>query len=165
MAQQFADPRAGARPPLRPQCHERIQHRRRKHTELADIQPPALFELPEVEHVIADRDADARRQPVLCREHAVGEILNREVGRGTDVDEGTKGGVVGMGHSLSCLLHFSIEQTLLRHSGMRHRTRVYPSSAISLSKSATVDLDAQARNPYSLSWLWIPGSRLRRAPE
>jgi hypothetical protein len=27
-----------------------------------------------------------------------------------------------------------------------------------LSKSATADLDAQARNPYSLSWLWIPGS-------
>jgi hypothetical protein len=29
---------------------------------------------------------------------------------------------------------------------------------MSLSKSATADLDAQARNPYSLSWLWIPGS-------
>jgi hypothetical protein len=24
---------------------------------------------------------------------------------------------------------------------------------------------AQARNPYAGSWLWIPGSRLRRAPE
>src|SRR5260221_10518980 len=24
---------------------------------------------------------------------------------------------------------------------------------------------AQARNPYSRSWLWIPGSRRRRAPE
>ena len=34
-----------------------------------------------------------------------------------------------------------------RHSGMRHRTRVYPSSALSLSKSATADLEAQARNP------------------
>jgi hypothetical protein len=44
-------------------------------------------------------------------------------------------------------------------SWMRHRPRVYPSSAISLSKSATADLDAQAWNPYSLSWLWIPGSR------
>src|ERR1700712_138983 len=30
---------------------------------------------------------------------------------------------------------------------MRHRTRVYPSSAISLPKSATADLDAQTRNP------------------
>src|SRR5882757_5348256 len=56
-------------------------------------------------------------------------------------------------------------------SWMRHRTRVYPSSAISLSKSATADLDAQARNPYSPPWLWIPGSRgaepvigRRRAP-
>src|SRR6195256_1554863 len=47
-------------------------------------------------------------------------------------------------------------------SWMRHRTRVYPSSAISLSKSATADLDAQARNPYSRSWLWIPGSRFAR---
>src|ERR1039457_4998522 len=45
---------------------------------------------------------------------------------------------------------------------MRHRTRVYPSSAISLSKSATADLDAQARNPYSRWWLWIPGSRFAR---
>src|SRR5712672_2339258 len=44
-------------------------------------------------------------------------------------------------------------------SWMRHRTRVYPSSATSLSKSATADLDAQARNPYSRRWLWIPGSR------
>src|SRR6201747_2568124 len=34
-----------------------------------------------------------------------------------------------------------------RHSGARHRTRVYPSSAISLSKSATADLDARTRNP------------------
>ena len=33
----------------------------------------------------------------------------------------------------------------LRHSGMARR--------------------GQARNPYSRSWLWIPGSRLRRAPE
>src|SRR5260221_4557425 len=47
---------------------------------------------------------------------------------------------------------------------MRHRTRVYPSSAISLSKSAIADLDAQARNPYSRSWLWIPGSLVSLAP-
>jgi hypothetical protein len=33
------------------------------------------------------------------------------------------------------------------------RVRQYHSS-----KSATADLDAQARNPYSRSWLWIPGS-------
>jgi hypothetical protein len=42
--------------------------------------------------------------------------------------------------------------------GCAIRTRVYLSSAISLSKSATADLDAQARNPYSLRWLWIPDS-------
>jgi hypothetical protein len=33
---------------------------------------------------------------------------------------------------------------------------------LSLSKSATADLDAQARNPYTRSWLWIPGSRFAR---
>jgi hypothetical protein len=31
-----------------------------------------------------------------------------------------------------------------------------------LSKSAAADLDAQARNPYFLSWLWIPGSLAKR---
>jgi hypothetical protein len=31
-----------------------------------------------------------------------------------------------------------------------------------MSKSATADLDAQARNPYSRRWLWIPGSRFAR---
>src|SRR5439155_12168232 len=44
--------------------------------------------------------------------------------------------------------------TARRHSsfvipGCANRIRVYPSSAISWSKSATADLDAQARNPYS----------------
>src|SRR6266478_3729733 len=48
--------------------------------------------------------------------------------------------------------------------GCATRTRVYPSSAISLSKSATADLDAQARNPYSLQGLWIPGSLVSLAP-
>src|SRR5665213_61875 len=41
--------------------------------------------------------------------------------------------------TVSCLLKFLRGKTYLRHSGMR--------------------LLAQARNPYSLSWLWIPGSR------
>ena len=60
MAQQLADPRPGARPDFRPQRHEGIQHRCRKDAEFADIQPAVLFELPKIEHVIADRDADAR---------------------------------------------------------------------------------------------------------
>src|SRR6202022_1547493 len=47
---------------------------------------------------------------------------------------------------------------------MRHRPRVYPSSAISLSKSATADLRRQARNPYSPRGLWIPGSLVSLAP-
>src|SRR3979490_667185 len=57
----------------------------------------------------------------------------------------------GIGSSYDCVI-----------PGCATRTRVYPSSAISLSKSATADLDAQARNPYSRSWLWIPGSRFAR---
>ncbi len=50
------------------------------------------------------------------------------------------------------------------HSGMRHRTRVYPSSAISLSKSATADLDAQTR--YSRIVVMDFGfARFAHAPE
>src|SRR5229473_3719071 len=57
-----------------------------------------------------------------------------------------------------------IPRCAIAHRGCATRTRVYPSSAISLSKSATADLDAQARNPYSRSWLWIPGSRQEARP-
>src|SRR3979490_480593 len=49
-------------------------------------------------------------------------------------------------------------ENLARHSGMRHRTRVYPSSAISLSKSATADLDARARKSSPTRCLWILAS-------
>src|SRR5216684_256642 len=61
-------------------------------------------------------------------------------------------------------LIFVIPRCAIAHRGCADRTRVYPSSAISLSKSATADLDAQARNPYSLSWLWIPGSLASQSP-
>src|SRR5665213_4231131 len=44
--------------------------------------------------------------------------------------------------TVSCLLKFLRGKTYLRHSGIR--------------------LLAKARNPYSLSWLWIPGSRYAR---
>ena len=57
-----------------------------------------------------------------------------------------------------------IPRCAIAHRGCATRTRVYPSSAISLSKSATADLDAQARNPYSRSWLWVPGSLASLAP-
>ena len=63
-----------------------------------DIEPAILLELPEIEHVIADRDADARGEAVPGREHAVGEVLDREIGGGIDRDEGAEGGIVGMGH-------------------------------------------------------------------
>ena len=59
VTQQFADPRAGLRPDFWPQRHERIERGCGEHAELADIEPAILFELPEIEHVIADRDADA----------------------------------------------------------------------------------------------------------
>ena len=42
-----------------------IQRRHGKHAGLADIQPAILLELPEIEHIIADRNADARRETVL----------------------------------------------------------------------------------------------------
>ena len=65
-----------------------------------DIEPAVLLELPEIEHVVADRDADARREAVLGGEHAVGEILDREVGGRVDGDEGAEFGVVGVGHNI-----------------------------------------------------------------
>jgi hypothetical protein len=57
-----------------------------------------LFELPQIEHMIADRDTDARGQTVLGGEHPVREILDRKVGGGVDWDEGAEGGIVGVGH-------------------------------------------------------------------
>jgi hypothetical protein len=48
-----------------------------------------------------------------------------------------------MGQDFS-VFYISIEQTHLRHSGMRRL--------------------AQARNPYSPRWLWIPGSLAALAP-
>ena len=65
MPQQFADPRPRPGPHLGSQRHERIELRRRKHPERADIQPAVLFELPEIEDEIPDRNADARGEAVL----------------------------------------------------------------------------------------------------
>jgi hypothetical protein len=45
---------------------------------------------------------------------------------------------------------------------MRHLNSGLPEFGIIMSKSATADLDAQARNPYFLQGLWIPGSRFAR---
>ena len=100
VAQQFADPRPRLRPDFRSQRHERVERRRGEHAELADIEPAVLLELPEIEHVIADRDADARGEAVPGGEHAVGQILDREIGGGIDGDEGAEGGIVGMGHGV-----------------------------------------------------------------
>ena len=68
----------------------------REHADLAEGEAAVLLQLPEIEHVVADRDADARREPARG-EHAVGEVLDREVGSGVDRDEGAELGVVGVG--------------------------------------------------------------------
>src|SRR5207302_10408441 len=102
--QKLADPRARARPHFRPQRHERVELRRGEHCGLDDIEPAVLRELPEIEHVIADGDTDARGEPVLGGEYAVGEVLDREGGSGRDVDEGAEFGVVGMGHNVVLLV-------------------------------------------------------------
>src|ERR1700738_844042 len=101
MAQQLADPRACARPDFWAQRHERVERGRGEHTEFADIEPAILFELPEIEHVIADRSPDARGKAIFGREYAVREILDREIGCGIDRDEGAEGGIVGVGHGFS----------------------------------------------------------------
>ena len=51
----------------------------REHADLAKGEAAVLLQLPEIEHEVADRNADARRQPA-GGEHAVREILDREVG-------------------------------------------------------------------------------------
>jgi hypothetical protein len=79
MPQQFADPRTRAHPDLRPERHKGIERAGRKHRWFADIQPAVLRKLPQIEHVIADRNAEARRQ-AIGREHAIRQVLDREVG-------------------------------------------------------------------------------------
>ena len=63
--QQFADPRPGARPYLWPQRHERVQRRPGEYTGIADIKTTVQLQFAEIEHVVADRNANARREPAL----------------------------------------------------------------------------------------------------
>ena len=104
LPQKLADPRARVRPDFWSQRHERIELRRCEHRRFDDVEPAILRELPEIQHVIADRDADPRGEAILGGEHAVREILDREVGRGVDGDEGAQFGVVGMGHNVVLLV-------------------------------------------------------------
>src|SRR5262249_23147195 len=97
MAQEFADPRARPRPHLGPERHEWIERSLREHAEFADLEAAILLECPEIEHVVADRDADTRDE-AASGEHTVGEILDREVGRGIEGYEGAEFWVVGVGH-------------------------------------------------------------------
>src|SRR6185312_11425000 len=80
-----------------PQRHERIERGYREHAERADIQPAILLELPEVEHVVADRNADSRGETVRG-EYAIRQILDRKVRCRIDRNEGAQRGVVGVGH-------------------------------------------------------------------
>src|SRR6202021_2407485 len=64
-----------------------------------DIQPAILLELPEVEHIVADRNADARRETVRGK-HAIGQILDRKIRCRIDRHEGAERGIVGGGQSL-----------------------------------------------------------------
>src|ERR1700737_1362008 len=78
--------------------------------------------------------------------HHPGAEFCQQLGRGAANaaagagDDGDLAGEIERGVFHSCFL-----RVFVAHSGMRRK--------------------AQARNPYARSWLWIPGSRLRRAPE
>jgi len=45
---------------------------------------------------------------------------------------------------------------------MRHPNSGLPEFGNIIVQVGNTDLDAQARNPYSRSWLWIPGSLAQR---
>src|SRR6478735_1608754 len=79
VAQQFADPRPRLRPDLWSERHERVERRAREYAKRADIEPGVLLQLPEIEHEIADRDADTRGEAIAGGEHTEGEILDREI--------------------------------------------------------------------------------------
>jgi hypothetical protein len=55
------------------------------------------FQHRKIENGIADRDPDAGRGRSRCGKHAIGQILDRKVGCGTDWNEGAKGRIVGVG--------------------------------------------------------------------
>src|SRR6266702_6656910 len=71
--------------------------------------------------------------------------------------EGRIENVLWNGHGVS--LHS------LRHSGMRRpNTGLLVFGLVNCPSRQQPTWMAQARNPYSRSWLWIPGSTLRVAP-
>src|SRR5262249_44552527 len=91
--------RARLRPNFWAPRHERIERRRGEHADLAEGEAPVLLELPEIEHLVADRDSNPRRKPA-GGEHAIGKILDREIRVAIDRNEGAEFWVVGMGHVL-----------------------------------------------------------------
>ena len=95
MAQQLADARARVRDQTsRPSAMNALSDGAANTPGCADIEPAVLASSPEIEHVIADGDADARGGR-LGREHAVRQVLDREVAVGRR-DEGAQRGVVGV---------------------------------------------------------------------
>ncbi len=115
VAQQLTDPRPRLRPDFWPQRHERIERGPGEHAERTNIEPRVLLELPEIEHEVPNRNADARRRIGRGREHAIRQILDREVGGFGDVDEGAETGIVGMG------CHFWLGSFFLLPCGRRWR--------------------------------------------
>jgi hypothetical protein len=96
VTQKLADPRACTRPDAGALRHERIQRWDGKCARL-DLQPTILFKFPEIEHIVADGNADPGRETVRGK-NPIGEILDRKVRCRVDRDEGTKRGVIGVGH-------------------------------------------------------------------
>src|SRR5271168_4834132 len=145
MTQQLADSRTRARPDFRPQRHEWIERWRREHAEIADVEPAVLFKLPEIEHVIADRNARARRQSIPGRKHAIGQILDRKIGRGVDGYEGAKRGIVGMGHYFAFMCFIIPGCASWRRPGIHNHDRAYGFWARAFARPGMTDRELALR--------------------
>ncbi len=98
LAQELEDAGTRRAPRRAPERHERVERRRaegRARVEGQVCEQPGLRKHGQVEREIADGDTDPRHGGVRGTEHAVGQVLNREVGAGIDRHERTHGRVVG----------------------------------------------------------------------
>jgi hypothetical protein len=83
VTQQFADPRARARPDPGPQGHEGIDRGLREYVP-GRREIDQSFEHRKIENLIADRHPDARYRRGRCRKHAIGEVLDGKIRGGVD---------------------------------------------------------------------------------
>jgi hypothetical protein len=109
----------------------------------------------QIAQVFGRKAADRiRRQGLILnaqiRPHRRTAAANDKYGRGVDHGRGYKA-PPGLRQGSNAVV-----------PGCATRTRVYPNSALSMSKSATADLDAQTRHPEIRTRCWIPGSRFAR---